>query len=250
MASLKALARPEQLEGMARFGIAGKGRLGASIPALRDLARTVGKNHRLAVRLWNTGIPDAMILAAFVGEPEKLSNESMDQWVTGIHSWDVCDQVCSNLFDRTPLAWQKIRDWSARKEEFVKRAAFVLIAVLAVHDRSAEDWKFIELLPLIRNGAKDDRNYVRKGVNWALRHIGKRNNRLHRAALAEAKRIRKIPAPAARWIAADALRELENPGQSRGSESGRAGCDQATGASFDNGLNALMVSLFNSTQML
>ncbi len=211
MTTLQALARPDQLDGMARFGITGEGRLGVSIPALRTLARSIGKNHLLALRLWKTGVPDAMILAAFVGEPEKLNGALMDRWVVRIQSWDVCDQVCSNLFDRTPLAWQKIRLWSCRKEEFVKRAAYVLIAALAVHDRSARDRDFLGLLPLIREGAQDDRNYVRKAVNWALRHIGKRNLRLHRAAIAEARVIRLLPSASARWIAADAIRELEDP---------------------------------------
>lgn len=211
MTTLRALARPDQLDGMARFGITGEGRLGVSIPALRNLARSIGKNHLLAQRLWKTGVPDAMILAAFIGEPEKLSGALMDRWVVCIQSWDVCDQVCSNLFDRTPLAWQKIRRWSLRDEEFVKRAAYVLIATLAVHDRTARDSDFLALLPLIREGALDDRNYVRKAVNWALRHIGKRNLRLRTAAIAEARIIRLLPSASARWIAADAIRELQDP---------------------------------------
>ena len=208
---LKDLARPDQLDGMARFGIAGKGRLGASIPALRSLAKSIGKDHALADQLWMTGIPDAMILAAFVGEPEKLTSRQMDRWVKMIDSWDVCDQVCSNLFDRTSLAWVKIRRWSLRKEEFVKRAGYVLIASLALHDRSAPDSTFRALLPLIRNGATDERNFVRKAVNWALRHIGKRNPSLRKAAIKESEAIRRLPSPAARWIASDALRELTNP---------------------------------------
>jgi 3-methyladenine DNA glycosylase AlkD len=209
--NLRSLARPDQLQGMARFGISGKGRLGASIPALRSLAKSIGKDQGLADRLWMTGIPDAMILAAFIGEPEKLTSGQMDRWVRTIDSWDVCDQVCSNLFDRTPLAWKKIRRWSLRKEEFVKRAGYVLIASLAVHDRKAPDSTFRDLLPLIRRGATDERNFVRKAVNWALRHIGKRNLSLRKAAIREAEAIRRLPSPAARWIASDALRELENP---------------------------------------
>lgn len=211
LAGLRNLARPDQLESMAQFGIGGKGRLGVSIPALRALARPIGKNHRLAEKLWTTGIPDAMILAAFIGEPEKLTSRQMDRWVRKIMSWDVCDQACSNLFDRSPLAWKKIRLWSQQKEEFVKRAGYVLIAALAVHDKSATDRRFLELLPLIRQGATDERNFVKKGVNWALRHIGKRNERLRNAAVAEARGIQKLPSQAARWIAADALRELQDP---------------------------------------
>jgi 3-methyladenine DNA glycosylase AlkD len=196
---------------MARFGIVGEGRLGASIPALRHLARSIGKDHRLADSLWKTGIPDAMILAAYVGEPEKLTDRQMERWVNDIMSWDVCDAVCSNLFDRSPLAWRKIRRWTAQEEEFVKRAGFVLIAALAVHDREAADGKFLALLPLLRKGATDERNIVKKAVNWALRQIGKRNTRLHSAALAEANVIQRLPSRSARWIAADALRELRNP---------------------------------------
>jgi 3-methyladenine DNA glycosylase AlkD len=209
--ALKSLARPGQLEGMAQFGIIGEGRLGVSIPSLRRLARSIGKNHPLADRLWRSRIPDAMILAAFIGEPEKLTSRQMDAWVKTIMSWDVCDQVCSNLFDRSSLAWTKIHEWAMHDREFVKRAAYVLIASLAVHDKEAPDARFIELFPFIRRGATDERNYVRKAVNWALRHIGKRNSRLHKAALGEARIIHRFPSPVAHWIAADAIRELENP---------------------------------------
>lgn len=211
MSSLRSLARPEQLEGMARFGIAGEGRLGASMPELRSLARSIGKHHPLAEKLWETGIPDAMILAALVGEPEKLRSDQMDRWVADFQSWDVCDQVCSNLFDRSPLAWQKARRWSTRKEEFVKRAGYVLIAALAVHDRASADDKFTALFPLIRRGAADDRNYVRKAVCWALRQIGKRNESLRKAAISQARGLRKSTAASARWIASETIRELEDP---------------------------------------
>ncbi len=211
IALLHSLARPDQLEGMARFGISGEGRLGTSMPDLRKLGRSLGSNHRLAGQLWETGIPDAMILAALVGEPQKLRSDQMDRWVADIRSWDVCDQVCSNLFDRSPLAWEKARLWSARKEEFVKRAGYVLIAALAVHDKSATDASFTRLLPLIRRGALDDRNFVRKAVCWALRQIGKRNERLRKAAIKEAMTLRKSRAAPARWIAAETLRELQDP---------------------------------------
>ncbi len=211
MAILRSLGRADQLEGMARFGLAGKERLGVSMLDLRRLARTIGKHHRLAEHLWETGIPDAMILAALIGEPESLRSGQMDRWVAQIESWDVCDQVCSNLFDRSPLAWQKVRRWSVRKEEFVKRAGYVLIACLAVHDKTAADDRFIALLPLIRKGAADDRNFVRKAVCWALRQIGKRNESLRKAAINEAKALRKSAAGPARRIASETLRELEDP---------------------------------------
>jgi 3-methyladenine DNA glycosylase AlkD len=207
---LRAKARPSQLEGMARYGMAAERRLGVSIPDLRRAARELGKDHGLAIRLWETRIPEARILAGMIDEPEKLSETQMENWVRGINSWDICDQVCMNLFEKTPLAWKKIRDWSERKEEYVKRTAFALIACLAWHDKDAEDERFIKLLPVIRRGATDERNFVRKAVNWALRNIGKRNPNLNKAAIKTAKEILRIDSNAARWIAMDAIKELEN----------------------------------------
>jgi 3-methyladenine DNA glycosylase AlkD len=215
MAKLQSLTRPDQLEGMARFGIADEGRLGVSIPQLRKMAREIGKDHALALGLWGSGIPDARILAAMVDEPEKLSARQMDEWVCGFNSWDVCDQVCMNLFDKSPLAWKKVREWSKRDEEFVKRAAYALIACLAWHDKSAGDDQFMGLLPIIRRGARDERNYVKKAVSWALRHIGKRNLQLNKAAIAEAAIIAELDSKAARWVASDALRELRSEGVRR-----------------------------------
>ena len=207
---LKARARPDQLEGMARFAIVGKGRLGVSVPEIRRLAKEIGKDHELALELWKTGIPDARILAGMVGEPDKLTEEQMEDWVRAFDSWDVCDQVCMNLFEKTPLAVKKIHDWSLRDEEFVKRTAYALIACLAWHDKKAEDEKFIALFPVIKQGATDERNFVKKAVNWALRNIGKRNPSLNKAAIKLAKEIRQMDSKAARWIAANAIRELES----------------------------------------
>jgi 3-methyladenine DNA glycosylase AlkD len=207
---LRAKARPDQLEGMSRYRIAAERRLGVSIPDMRKMAKELGKDHRLAIELWKTGIPEARIVAAMIDEPERLSEIQMEGWVKGINSWDVCDQVCMNLFEKTPLAWKKIRDWSDRKEEFVKRTAFALIACLAWHDKDAEDEKFIKLLPVIKRGATDERNFVRKAVNWALRNIGKRNPNLNKAAIKTAKEILRIDSKAARWIASDAIKELES----------------------------------------
>jgi 3-methyladenine DNA glycosylase AlkD len=215
MAKLQSLTRPDQLEGMARFGIADEGRLGVSIPQLRKMAKEIGKDHALALGLWGSGIPDARILAAMVDEPEKLSARQMDEWVCGFNSWDVCDQVCMNLFDKSPLAWKKVREWSKRDEEFVKRAAYAQIACLAWHDKSAGDDQFMGLLPIIRRGARDERNYVKKAVSWALRHIGKRNLQLNKAAIAEAAIIAELDSKAARWVASDALRELRSEGVRR-----------------------------------
>jgi 3-methyladenine DNA glycosylase AlkD len=211
LARLQSLARPEQLEGMARFGIADEGRLGVSIPDLRRLARGLGVNHGLALQLWDTGIPDARILASMIDDPAELTGGQMDRWVTGFASWDVCDQVCMNLFDKNPIAWKKTKEWAKREEEFVKRAAFALIACLAWHDRESADDRFLALLPVIRRASSDERNYVRKSVSWALRHIGKRNRQLNRAAIAEARLMITLDSRSARWVARDALRELESP---------------------------------------
>jgi 3-methyladenine DNA glycosylase AlkD len=207
---LRCQARPEQLEGMARFGMAPEQRLGVSVPDMRKLAKEIGKDHELALELWKTGIAEARMVASMVDDPAELTEEQMEQWVKGFNSWDVCDQVCMNLFDKSSLAWKKIADWSEREEEFVKRAAFSLIACLAWHDKKAGDDRFVGLLPVILRGATDERNFVRKAVNWALRNIGKRNPELNEAAINAAKEIRLLDSKAARWIAADALRELES----------------------------------------
>jgi 3-methyladenine DNA glycosylase AlkD len=207
---LETKARPDQLEGMARFAIVGKGRLGVSVPAMRKLAKEIGKDHGLALKLWKTGIPDARIVAGMVGEPDKLTEKQMEGWVRDFDSWDVCDQVCMNLFEKTPLAVKKIHDWSQREEEFVKRTAYALIACLAWHDKKANDEKFLSLFPVIKKGATDERNFVKKAVNWALRNIGKRNPALNRAAITLAEEIRQMDSKAARWIANDAMRELKS----------------------------------------
>ncbi|OHD75000.1 MAG: DNA alkylation repair protein [Spirochaetes bacterium RBG_16_67_19] len=210
MKRLRAAARPDQLEGMARYGINPRNRLGVSMPELRALAKAVGKDHRLALQLWDSGIPDARILASIVDEPEEVTEAQMETWARGLDSWDVCDQVCLNLFDKTPFAPRKIARWAGRQEEFVKRAAFSLIACLAWHDKKAADFRFLSFLPLIRSGATDERNLVKKAVSWALRHIGKRNLNLHRAALQTAGELQALDSKSARWIAAQALRELQS----------------------------------------
>jgi 3-methyladenine DNA glycosylase AlkD len=174
------------------------------------MAKELGKDHKLALTLWKTGIPDAKILAGMIDEPEKVTEKQMEDWVKDINSWDICDQVCANLFEKTPLAWKKIHDWSKREEEFVKRTAYALIACLAWHDKGADDIKFIRLLPVIEHGATDERNFVKKAVNWALRNIGKRNHRLNKAAINTAKKIGSIDSKAAKWIASDASRELNS----------------------------------------
>ena len=207
---LRSKAKPDQLAGMAKFGMAIERRLGVSVPDMRKLAKETGKDHQLALELWKTGIAEARMVAAMVDDPDKLTEEQMEDWVKDFNSWDVCDQVCMNLFEKNQLAWKKIIDWSTRDEEFVKRTAFSLIACLAWHDKKASDEKFTELLPVIIRGATDERNFVKKAVNWALRNIGKRNLNLNKAAIGAAKEIQRLDSKAARWVASDTLRELES----------------------------------------
>jgi 3-methyladenine DNA glycosylase AlkD len=205
---LKTLANPAAVAGMARYGISSHNTLGVSIPTLRQLAKKIGKNHLLAQQLWASGIHEARLLATFIDRPTEVTEAQMEAWVKEFDSWDVCDQCCSNLFDKTPWAYQKALAWSRRPEEFVKRAGFVLMATLAVHDKKAGDETFLPFLPLIQAEAGDARNFVKKAVNWALRQIGKRNQRLNQLAIQTAQEIQQSNSNAARWIAADALREL------------------------------------------
>lgn len=227
LALLHQNARPAELAGMARFGITGDNRLGLSVPAMRAMARTLGRDHTLAQALWDTGIPDARIVASMVADPEQLTSRQMDAWVKGFVSWDVCDQTCLNAFSQSPRAWRKVSSWATRQDEFVRRAAFALLATLAVHDKQASDAPFIAALALVEAAAHDERNFVKKAVNWALRNIGKRNRALHAAAVECARRIQQQGSQPARWIAADALRELKNdrkplPGRSTAQEAQRA----------------------------
>lgn len=209
LAMLQARAKPEAVEGMARFGMTPDARLGVSVTDMRRIARSLGRDHALALALWETGIPEARILASMVDEPAQLTEAQMERWVADFNSWDVCDQVCLNLFDKSPLAWRKVGEWAEREEKFVRRAAYALIACLAWHDKTAPDEAFIRLFPVIRAGATDGRNYVKKAVSWALRQVGKRNANLRRAALETAREIGQIGAKPARWIASDVIRELE-----------------------------------------
>jgi 3-methyladenine DNA glycosylase AlkD len=206
---LRGLARPGGREGMERFGINPERALGVRIPDIRSLAKELGTDHGLALALWRTEVHEARILASMVADPERLTERQMESWVRGIDSWDVCDQVCGNLFDRTPFAKAKSIDWAGREQEFVKRAGFAIMAWRAVHDRDADDREFLDLLPVIEREAGDPRNFVKKAVSWALRQIGKRNRSLNRAAIVVAKRLgERGGTDAARWVGRDALREL------------------------------------------
>jgi len=211
--NLKAHANPANVAGMARYGINPKGTLGVSIPVIRGLAKKAGRSHELAAELWESGIHEARILAALMDEPARVTRRQMDRWVRDLDSWDVCDQVCSNLFRNTPFAFRKAAEWARAKPEFVRRAGFSLMAGLAVKAKDASDQQFEAFFPLIAEAAVDDRNMVRKAVNWALRQIGKRNPNLRKLAIARAEEVRNLDSRAARWIASDALRELRGYNQ-------------------------------------
>jgi 3-methyladenine DNA glycosylase AlkD len=207
---LQDLSDPQAVAGMARFGINPHKTYGVSVVNLRRMAKRIGQDHRLAQQLWGSGFHEARILASLVDIPESVGEAQMESWVKDFDSWDVCDQCCSNLFDKTKFAYRKAAGWSKHKEEFVKRAGFVLMATLAVHDREAKNEAFQRFLPIIKRECTDERNFVRKAVNWALRQIGKRNLYLNQMAIKTAKEIKAIKSPAARWIGADALRELSS----------------------------------------
>jgi 3-methyladenine DNA glycosylase AlkD len=213
--NLRAQANPVNVAGMVRYGISSVGTLGVPVYILRAMARDIlkesGRDHALAEALWNSGIHEARILATLIDDPALVTARQMDRWARDFDSWDVCDHACHNLFRYTPKAFAKAEQWAFAKREFVRRAGFSLMAGLAVKARSASDQQFAVFLPLIVEAASDDRNMVKKSVNWALRQIGKRNRGLHKLAIAAAEEIRKQDSRSARWIAADALRELRNP---------------------------------------
>ena len=210
VAELRRCGEKRNIAGMARFAIHAKKVLGVSKPRLDELARKIRKNHALAIQLWETGIHDARILAGMVAEKERVTDALMERWVAHFDNWDVCDGTCCHLFVFAEPAWRKAFAWSGRQKEFEKRAGFALAAYLTVHDRAAPDAAFQKYLKVIEREAEDERNLVRKAVNWALRNIGKRNLRLNREAIRAAERLRKRDSRTARWIAADALRELRS----------------------------------------
>lgn len=204
---LQSLANAENVAGMARFGINPDRTLGIDIYTLRKIAKGIGINHALALQLWDSGFHEARILASYIADPRQISEAQIEHWVADFDSWDVCDQVVA-LFSKTPFAYPKIAEWARRPEEFVKRAAFALIAELAAHNTQATDEKLAQLFPIIVGASVDDRNFVKKAVNWALRNLGKRNRALNEQAIATAHQIQSLGSRPARWIAADALREL------------------------------------------
>jgi 3-methyladenine DNA glycosylase AlkD len=203
-------SNPSYLEGMKRFSVDNSKALGVSLPTLRKIAKGIKKDHQLALELWATGIHECRILASLVGDPKLVTTEQMDSWAADFYSWDMCDQVCGNLFDRTPYAIEKALEYSLSEKEYIKRAGFVLMAEFAVHDKKANDEAFMRFFPIIETEAWDERNFVKKAVSWALRQIGKRNKNLCKAAKECALRITQQESKAAKWIAKDALAEFEN----------------------------------------
>ncbi|MEK6477842.1 DNA alkylation repair protein [Catalinimonas sp. 4WD22] len=215
LAELKSHSNPEYVNSLSRLGVQGDKILGVKMPLVREVAKKYKKDHSLAQQLWDAEVHEARIMASLLDQPAAVTVQQMDAWVHDFNSWDICDQACSNLFCRTPFAYDKALEWSDRHEEFVKRAGFVLMACLAIHDKKAEDAKLAAFFPLIEREAYDERNFVKKAVNWALRQIGKRNATLRTMALLVAERLSLHELPNARWIGKDALRELKSDKVSR-----------------------------------
>jgi 3-methyladenine DNA glycosylase AlkD len=210
IAELKSMENSKAAAGMARYGIKADRALGVSIPKLQGLAKKIGKSHKLAEELWSSAMHEARILACMIDDPQQITADRLDRWASEFDSWDLCDQCCNRLFSKTPFARQKALAWASRPEEFVKRAGFVLMAVLAVHDKKAPDKQFDLFFKCIKAEADDERNFVKKAVNWALRQIGKRNISLNKKAIRVAEEIQQSESKTARWVASDALRELRS----------------------------------------
>ncbi len=211
VAWLKRRGTARTRDGMARYGLPSDKAFGVPVGTIQQLAKRLGRNHQLAAGLWDTGWYEARLLAAFVDEPERVTPAQMDRWCRDFDNWGVCDTVCFHLFDRTPHAFGKVAQWSRRRDEFARRGAFALLACLALHDKQADDARFLRCLPLVERGAADERNFVKKGVSWALRLIGRRNLALNAASVELAGRLAASTQPAARWVGKDALKELTSP---------------------------------------
>ena len=208
---LKRTGSPKMAAGLARYGLPTTNAYGIPVGTLRAYAKRVGKDHALAMKLWKTGSLDARILASFLGDPEKLTLAEMNAWCRDFDNWGTTDTACFALFDRSPLAWKVIAPWVRQKGEFQKRAGFVMMACLAAHDKTASDAAFMTFFPMIEKGAPDDRNFVKKGVSWALRHLGHRSPKLHAAAVKTATRLSKSENATERWVGKDALRDIMRP---------------------------------------
>lgn len=208
---LKKHGSKKNLEGMARYGINPLNGFGVPIPVIRKLAKKIGKNHNLALGLWETQIHDARMLACFIDEPKLVTKSQMNKWVSELYSWDICDCLCGSILIYHTSALQKVNEWTKSKKEFVKRAGFVMMAWMAVHRKDFDDEVFESFFPIIKREATDERNFVKKAVNWALRQIGKRNIALNKKSIKLAKEILQLDSKATKWIAKDALKELTNP---------------------------------------
>jgi 3-methyladenine DNA glycosylase AlkD len=226
LSSLEQMSTQHDRENLSRFGITASKAFGVSMANLKVLAKRLGRNHELAAALWGTGWYEARMLTSFVDEPARVTPAQMDRWCRDFDNWAICDTVCFHLFDRTPHAWAKVAQWSGKRDEFVKRAAFALLACLALHDKRADDEPFARYLPLIERAAKDERNFVKKGVSWALRAVGRRNAALNGASVMVARRLAASPHAAARWVGKGALKELTSPAVMRGLAARRRGADR------------------------
>lgn len=211
IAWLEQKSTPHDLDNLGRFGIAASNPIGVSMANVHEIAKRLGRSHELAGALWDTGLYEARLLTAFVDEPARVTAAQMDRWCRDFDNWGICDTLCFKLFDRTSHAWDKVPEWSGRPEEFVRRAAFALLASLALHDKKAADAQFIDGLILIERAATDERNFVKKGVSWALRAVGRRNAVVHTAAMEVVRRLMDSADSTARWIGKDALRDLQKP---------------------------------------
>ncbi|HUS20070.1 MAG TPA: DNA alkylation repair protein [Terriglobales bacterium] len=209
LAWLKKQGSPRVVEGMARYGLPTDGAVGISVGDLQKFAKRIGKNHGLALQLWKSGGYEARLLATLIDDPKLVTTKQMNAWTADFNSWGICDSACFWLFDKTPFAYERALQWSKSPKEFVKRGGFALMASLALHDKAAGNERFLALLPSIEEGAEDGRNFVKKGVSWALRGIGKRNPAMKSAAVKVAKRLASREEAACRWVGKDALRDLE-----------------------------------------
>jgi 3-methyladenine DNA glycosylase AlkD len=211
VASLRRMGSARVRDGMARYGLPAENAFGVSVAAIQALAKRLGRSHELARELWDAEWFEARMLSAFVDEPERITAAQMDRWARAFDNWGICDTVCFHLFDRTPHAFRKVAAWARSKKEFERRAAFALLASLAGHDRTTPDGAFERCLPLVERYAGDERNFVKKGVSWALRRVGRRSPSLHEKSVALARRLADSAEPSARWIGRDALRDLGKP---------------------------------------
>jgi len=211
MAWLKKTGSPKAAAGLARYGLPTDNAFGISVAVLKKYAKGIGTDHDLALKLWKTGSLEARILASFLGDPAKVTPAMMDAWCRDFDNWGTVDTPCFVLFDRSPHAWKMVPKWAKQKGEFQRRAGFVMMACLAAHDKTATDAAFMKFLPMIEQGASDDRNFVKKGVSWALRHVGHRNAALHAAAVKTATKLSKSEDATERWVGKDALRDITRP---------------------------------------